>query len=387
MSDTTHATHTPHLLKDSARPLQQQYRLALLDLDGVVYRGKNPVVHAADSITAAAQAGMIITYTTNNPSRTPQTVADQIAHFGVSVRPEQIITSALVAARLLQKRLPRGAKVYVCGGDPLKQEISAHGLTVVDSADDHPQAVIAGWFPNIGWKYLAQACIAIENGAQFFATNRDLTLPREKGITPGIGAFINAIRTTTGQDPVASAGKPESAMYDEEREIYAEEGDDLVPVSASLPVGDRLDTDIEAANRGGYDSLCVLTGVSDAHQLMCAEPILRPTFISADLRGLAEVHHAPRPVSSADQPVSSADSSRSSTRTTGIAGGIATAFSCGSMMAQFDGSSSAITIHSTRADEDPASSIDALRAACQLCWSLADSGYDLSNVTLPHFEL
>lgn len=352
-----------HLLKSSARPLEQQYRLALLDLDGVVYRGKNPVEHAAQAITAAAREGMTITYTTNNPSRTAQTVAAQIASFGIPVTPSQIITSALVAARLLRKRLPAGAKVYVCGGEPLKAEVRAHGLKVVESADERPQAVIAGWFPDIGWKCLAQACIAIEHGAQFFATNRDLTLPREKGLTPGIGAFVNAIITTTGKKPIASAGKPESAMYDEEREITSENAHQPVPVSLSLPVGDRLDTDIEAANRGGYDSLCVLTGVTNARRLLRATPELRPTFISADLRGLAQKQAAPLPANEDH-----------------------TAFLLNTIKASYDAKDGRIRVESTGDDIDFAHSVDALRAACQLCWTLQDRGVDTASLKLPAFD-
>ncbi len=388
-----------NLLKTSAGPLQQQYRLALLDLDGVVYRGKNPVAHAAASITAAAKAGMTITYTTNNPSRTAQTIADQIAGFGIDVTPRQIITSALVAARLLRRRLPEGAKVYVCGGEPLKDEVRRHGLTVVDSADDAPDAVIAGWFPDMGWKYLAQACIAIEHGAQFYATNRDLTLPREKGLTPGIGAFVNAIITTTGVRPVASAGKPESAMYDEEREIYAEDGDDLVPVSQSLPVGDRLDTDIEAANRGGYDSLCVLTGVTDARQLLLATPILRPTYISADLRGLGTCHTAPAAAGEDAFALGGWTASydraagRIDVRASDPARADADADAHGVSAVRAD--TTAVRTDMTDADSDgdatllagARTSVDALRAACQLCWTLADRGIDVSALDLPEFDL
>lgn len=362
---------SPHLLKNSDGTLQSSYRLALLDLDGVVYRGKNAVAHAASSIDEAAKAGMTITYTTNNPSRTAKTVADQIASFGISVAPSQIITSALVAARMLRHDLPAGAKVYVCGGEPLKAEVRAHGLTVVPSADDRPDAVIAGWFPDLGWKSLAQACIAIEHGARFYATNRDLTLPREEGITPGIGAFVNAIVAATGKQPIAMAGKPESAMYDEEREICAEDGEPLIPVSASLPIGDRLDTDIEAANRGGYDSLCVLTGVTDARQLLLAGPILRPTFISADLRGLAQAHEAPKAVpGTAGQKAQEAQ-------------GTQKAFELNGQRASFDEGHQAIVL----SGPDSLRSLDALRCACQLCWTLADAGIDASALDLPEFEL
>jgi glycerol 3-phosphatase-2 len=90
-------------LKGTDRPLAEAYQLALLDLDGVVYRGKNPVEYAADSIRAAEAAGMTIEYTTNNSSRFQHVVADQLKGFGLDVEPWQVITSSVVAARMVAK--------------------------------------------------------------------------------------------------------------------------------------------------------------------------------------------------------------------------------------------------------------------------------------------
>ncbi len=53
---------------------------------------------------------------------------------------------------------------------------------------------------------------------------------------------------------------------------------------ACLAIGDRLDTDIEAGNRGGYDSLAVLTGVTNPHELMTAPAHLRPSYIAGPAR-------------------------------------------------------------------------------------------------------
>ena len=89
------------MLKSTDRPISQTYRLALLDLDGVVYRGKNPVEHAADSIRAAQRAGMQVEYTTNNSSRFQRVVAEQLRGFGLDVEPRQVITSSVVAARMV----------------------------------------------------------------------------------------------------------------------------------------------------------------------------------------------------------------------------------------------------------------------------------------------
>ena len=119
-------------LKGTDRPLAEAYQLALLDLDGVVYRGKNPVEYAADSIRAAEAAGMTIEYTTNNSSRFQHVVADQLKGFGLDVEPWQVITSSVVAARMVAKALPAGARVQVLGAEHLRDEVTRNGLTIVD---------------------------------------------------------------------------------------------------------------------------------------------------------------------------------------------------------------------------------------------------------------
>ena len=200
------------------------------------------------------------------------------------MEPWQVITSSVVAARMVAKALPAGARVQVLGADHLRDEVTRNGLTIVNGPEDHPQAVIQGWYPEMTWQMMAEVSYAVEAGATYFVTNRDLTIPREMGIAPGCGSMIRAVITATGVEPVASAGKPEAYMYDEARELNAAEGHDLVPKESSIAIGDRLDTDIEAGNRGGYDSLAVLTGVTNPTELMLAPEHLRPTFIARDLR-------------------------------------------------------------------------------------------------------
>ena len=181
----------------------------------MVYRGKNPVEYAADSIRAAEAAGMTIEYTTNNSSRFQHVVADQLKGFGLDVEPWQVITSSVVAARMVAKALPAGARVQVLGAEHLRDEVTRNGLTIVDGPQDRPQAVIQGWYPDMTWQMMADAAFAVEAGATYFVTNRDLTIPRELGIAPGCGSMIRAVITATGVEPVASAGKPEAYMYDE----------------------------------------------------------------------------------------------------------------------------------------------------------------------------
>jgi hypothetical protein len=139
-------------------------------------------------------------------------------------------------------------------------------------------AVVQGYGgPELPWGRLAEACYAIARGVPWFASNTDLTIPSARGIAPGNGAAVEVVRIATGAEPQV-AGKPLPPMH---RETILRTG-----ARRPLVVGDRLDTDIEGAFNGEVDSLLVLTGVTDAAQLLAAPPQHRPTYVDADLRGL-----------------------------------------------------------------------------------------------------
>lgn len=344
----------PAYLRGSDRPLAEAYALALLDLDGVVYRGKNPVDHASDAIRDAERRGMAIEYTTNNSSRFQSVVADQLIGFGLSVEPRQVITSSVVAARMVARAVPHGAKVLVVGAEHLREEIARQGLEIVERAEDDPTAVVQGWYPDMTWNQLAQAAFAVERGAAYYVTNRDLTIPRELGIAPGCGSMVQAVVNATGVQPLSSAGKPESAMYDEARLLAAADGAEPVRRELCLAIGDRLDTDIEAGNRGEYDSLVVLTGVTNPRELMLAPRHLRPTYIARDLRALDEPMPAPRRASDGR-------------------------WICGECTASIDAAG--------RMTVSDLTAMDALRAACCAAWEASDDGRALDADSLPDFDL
>src|SRR5699024_6773755 len=187
-------------------------------------------------------------------------------------------TSPQVASRLLAERLAPGAKVLVVGGPSLAAQLREAGLEPVDADSEDVAAVVQGWSADLDWPRLAEGAYAIRHGAHWMATNVDATLPTERGLAPGNGAMVAALRHATGVEP-AVAGKPEPGMF----EVAAREHGSRRP----LIIGDRLDTDIEGAVRAGMDSLLVLTGVDGIEDALRAEPVRRPTYILPDLAPLA----------------------------------------------------------------------------------------------------
>lgn len=254
--------------------LARQYDCLLLDLDGTVFRGHQATEGAVDALDDIDSRKLFVT---NNASRSADEVAAHLRELGFTAGSDDVVTSAQSAAHLLAAQLPSGSKVLIVGTDALADEITTAGLQPVHRFDDEPDAVVQGLSMTIGWPELAEAALAIRAGALWVAANVDLTLPTERGLLPGNGSLVAALRAATGEQPQV-AGKPGPQLMKD----AVGRGEFAAP----LVVGDRLDTDIEGANAAELPSLMVLTGVNSARDAVFAEPAQRPTYIGHDLRSL-----------------------------------------------------------------------------------------------------
>ena len=272
-------------LKGSKGALYTNFDAALLDLDGTAYSGKLPIEHAATAAEEAREAGLKIGFVTNNASRTPLTVAEQLKELGFKAEPKDIMTSAMDVIAVMSEHLDEGASVYVVGGEGLRQALREAGYVLVDSADEEPGAVVQGFDASVTWTQLTEAAFALQRGAQYFATNLDATLPQERGFALGNGALVRAVSYATRKRPVA-AGKPEPGIYQRAAELLDSEN--------PIAVGDRLETDILGAVAAGIPALHVLTGVHDARAVICAPRGQRPSYLALDMRGLLEEHPSPK---------------------------------------------------------------------------------------------
>ncbi|AEV87243.1 HAD family hydrolase [Actinoplanes sp. SE50] len=254
------------------------YDLAIFDLDGVVFLIDKPIPGAAEAVERLRADGTSIAYATNNASRRAADVASLLTGMGVSAAPAEVLTSAGAAAALIAEHVPAGSPVLVVGAEALRGEVRDAGLTPVESADESPVAVVQGYGPEVGWRILSEAALAVRAGATWYATNTDRTLPSPRGPLPGNGSLVAVLRTALDREPDVVVGKPEPALFTTAAS--------LAKAERPLTIGDRLDTDIQGAVTAGMDSLLVLTGVSGPRELLEAPAERRPKFVAADLSGL-----------------------------------------------------------------------------------------------------
>jgi len=278
------------VLKEAGEPLATIHDLAVLDLDGVLYVGADAVPGAVEGVGAAADMGCRPAYVTNNASRTPEDVAAHLTRLGFEAGPDDVVTSAQAAARLLADRLEPGAEVFVIGGHGLEVALVDRGLVPVTRAADSVAAVAQGYGPDMPWRQVVAGSILVRDGLPWVASNTDSTIPTPQGRGPGNGALVELVARFAGRTPVV-AGKPEAPLFEETR----------VRMRAESPIviGDRLDTDIAGGVGLGWSTLLVLTGVTGLAELVDAPPEQRPDHIGLDLAALTQAHPVPEQVGTA----------------------------------------------------------------------------------------
>lgn len=252
--------------------LADRYDVLLFDLDGVLYRGDEPVTHAPETMAALRRAGRRVVFLTNNSSRTPEQVAEKLRRVGIEAVPSEVVTSALATADLLAAR--GGGSAYAVGGDGVVRALDDAGLQVLDGEPDRADLVVVGIAEDLTYAQLRTACVLVRRGARLVATNADPTFPASGGDQwPGAGALLAAIATATGATAEV-VGKPFAPLFES---ALARAG-----ARTPLVIGDRLDTDVAGAGALGWDSLLVLTGVSTREELAAAPS--SPTFVAEDIR-------------------------------------------------------------------------------------------------------
>ena len=238
----------------------------VLDLDGVIWLGNQPIPGAADAVARLKASGAEVLFVTNMSRLTEAEQEQKLAGHGIDAT-GSVLTSAMAAAQLVEP----GQRVLVVGGHGIDEAVEKKGATVVEH---HPaDAVIVGIDPGFNYDELSRAMTAVRGGATLIGTNHDPTYPTAEGLKPGGGAIVAAIAAAAEVTPTF-AGKPNSAAADLVRARLGDSG---------LMVGDRPDSDGLFATELGYDFGLVLSGVTKAENLP-VEPT--PAVVADDLASL-----------------------------------------------------------------------------------------------------
>ncbi len=227
----------------------------IVDLDGVVWRGKRPINENIEALRKVLQGGGKIVFLTNNSTRHRAWYAKVLSQLlDYPIRESDVVNSGYSASLWLLRHYGR-LNVLPVGEPGLVVELEKCGHTVLIASDwENADAVAVGLNRHVTYSELAAAHKAIMKGALFVATNRDSNYPVEDSTEPGAGSIVALLETSTGKKADVDTGKPSKWILDLSIEALGG-GEPLV-------IGDRLDTDWEMARRAGIPMLLVLTGVT-----------------------------------------------------------------------------------------------------------------------------
>jgi 4-nitrophenyl phosphatase len=235
-----------------------QFHAVLLDMDGVLYRGPQPLPGVNELLALFARRGITYACVTNNSTLTPEQYEAKLAQMGIAIPAARVITSSVATRRYLESQAPRGTPAYYIGMHGLHEALFGDEYFVYD--ERQPGFVVVGLDFEATYAKFRTAALAIRAGARFIGTNPDVTLPTDVGIVPGAGSLLALLRAATGVEPFV-IGKPAPAMLEAAIDILHADP------RRTLVVGDRLDTDIAGAAAAGLASALVLTGVATQEEL------------------------------------------------------------------------------------------------------------------------
>jgi 4-nitrophenyl phosphatase len=239
-----------------------EYEAAILDVDGTIVRGEELLPDVTDGLTALEAAGCSRLLFSNNPTRGAGHYRQKLEPHGLDVDPGNVLTSATVSAEYLAATHP-DETVYLVGDDRLETILANAGIEL--TAEPAAADVVLGSFDSdFTFGTLWESLQALENGAVFYGTDPDVTIPVNDGLMPGSGAILAALEAVAGREPNAILGKPSSVAAEAAMERL-----DADP-ERTLVVGDRLDTDIALGERAGMTTALVLTGITDRADLESA---------------------------------------------------------------------------------------------------------------------
>jgi HAD superfamily hydrolase (TIGR01450 family) len=259
--------------------LADQFDGLLVDLDGVVWIGREMVPGSVEALRELLANGKQIVFVTNNPGKPASTYTERLREAGIPVPDDRVVTAGEATASLAVERCGVGATAFVIGAPAFHDTVAAAGLELLEGeAGREADVVLVSGHRGFDYGELLTATLALQHGAALLATSRDPTLPMPGGPWPGTGAVLAAVETASGAT-AEIGGKPEPHLFEMARERIA--AADRVAM-----VGDRVSSDIDGGRRAGLETILVLSGATSREESERATPA--PDHVVESLAALAQ---------------------------------------------------------------------------------------------------
>ena len=259
-------------------------KLFLLDLDGTIYLDDRLFDGAQDLLNLIRRRGGHYLFLTNNSSRSVESYVEKLKRLRIPAVKENFVTSSDAMILFLKERYGEEAakkkKIYFLGTESFKEQMRKEGFLTADRPEKETEVLVVAFDRELTFTKLEDACILLNRGVDYFATNPDRVCPTAWGYVPDCGSICQMLENATGRKP-RFVGKPEADMVRIALRRYG-----CRPEEAVL-IGDRLYTDIACGVNGGIDTIFVLSGEGTMEDLQKSQ--VKPSWIMKDVKEIAEV--------------------------------------------------------------------------------------------------
>ena len=221
----------------------------LIDLDGVLYVGKNPIPGVKECLQQMLDQGYDYRFVSNSTRRCKSSVADRLKGLGYDISEKQIFTPPLVAIEHMKKR--GKDRCYLLTTGDVYRDFENAGIEVCQ--DEADCIIIGDAADDFTFERLNQALRMIMDGAEILALERDRYWMEPDGLVLSAGPFVAALEYASGKK-AELMGKPSFQFFK-----MALDDLKVSPEDAAM-IGDDIETDVHGAQAMGMKGILVKTG-------------------------------------------------------------------------------------------------------------------------------
>ena len=248
-------------------------KLFLLDMDGTIYLDEDLFDGTMDFLEYVKRIGGRYIFLTNNSSKSVDKYIEKLGKLGIATTEEDFLTSTNATVLYLEKK--QYHKIYAFGTTSFKEQLKDAGLPITDKLEEDIDCLCMGFDTELTFQKLEDACILLNKGVDYIATNPDWVCPTWYGYVPDCGSVSQMLFNATKRKPIF-IGKPEPTMA-----LLAMEKTGFKPEETAV-MGDRLYTDIACGVNAGISSIFVLSGEGTMDDVAASD--VKPEFIYDNIR-------------------------------------------------------------------------------------------------------
>ena len=246
----------------------KEFKLYLFDMDGTLYLGNQLYPFTKELLEMLRATGREYRFVTNNSSKSVEDYIKKLENMGIMAGYEDFVTSSQATAYYLLKH-HKNQRLFVCGTQSLKKELSQSGFVITEDPDE-VDCIVMGFDTELTFQKLEIISrLLCTRDIPYIATNGDYVCPTEFGSVPDCGSVCDMLFNATGKRPLV-IGKPATLIPQ-----LAMERAGCTPEETAM-IGDRLYTDIQCGINAGLLSVLVLSGET-------TEDMLRQSDIRPDV--------------------------------------------------------------------------------------------------------